>query len=230
MTTKLTLVSHLLCPYVQRAAIVLAEKGIAFDRIDIDLANKPDWFLKISPLGKTPVLLVDGQPIFESAVICEYLEETTPMPLHPRDPIARAQHRGWMEFGSAVLNAIAGLYAAPDNSQLAAKAADIAGKFSQLEAALTATADGPFFAGAHFSMVDAVFGPVFRYFDVLHAVEGLEFFANTPKLRAWRAALAARPSVHGAVRADYPQLLQQFLLARHSALSRRMAAAQTALP
>ena len=85
MTIKLTLVSHLLCPYVQRAAIVLAEKGIDFERINIDLANKPDWFLKISPLGKTPVLLVNGKPIFESAVICEYLEETTVNPLHPRD-------------------------------------------------------------------------------------------------------------------------------------------------
>lgn len=221
---KLTLVSHLLCPYVQRAAIVLAEKGILFERIDIDLANKPDWFLKISPLGKTPVLLVDGQPIFESAVICEYLEETTPNPLHPHDPLARAQHRGWMEFGSAVLNAIAGLYAAPDDAQLAAKAAEITAKFVQLEQALTATADGPFFAGARFSMVDAVFGPVLRYFDVLDTVDDFGFFTHTPKLLAWRAALAARPSVRGAVRGDYAALLHQFLLARRSALSRRMLA------
>ncbi len=224
MTAKLTLVSHLLCPYVQRAAIVLAEKGIVFERITIDLANKPDWFLKISPLGKTPVLLVDGQPIFESAVICEYLEETTPTPLHPHDPVARAQHRGWMEFGSAVLNAIAGLYAAPDDAQLAAKAEDVAAKFRQVEEALPASAEGPFFAGAHFSMVDAVFGPVFRYFDVLDAVEGLDFFATTPRLLAWRAALAGRRSVRGAVRADYPALLRHFLLARQSALSRRMVA------
>src|SRR5690606_1728085 len=72
----LVLVSHVLCPYVQRAAIVLAEKGIPFERRDIELANKPDWFLKISPLGKTPVLLVGGESIFESSVICEYLEET----------------------------------------------------------------------------------------------------------------------------------------------------------
>ena len=79
----LVLVSHVLCPYVQRAAIVLAEKGIPFERRDIDLANKPDWFLKISPLGKTPVLLVGGESIFESSVICEYLEETGLPRLHP---------------------------------------------------------------------------------------------------------------------------------------------------
>ncbi|QTN26426.1 glutathione S-transferase family protein [Rhodoferax sp. AJA081-3] len=219
---KLTLVSHLLCPYVQRAAIVLAEKGIAFERIDIDLANKPDWFLKISPLGKTPVLLVDGQAIFESAVICEYLEETTTSPLHPRNAITRAQHRGWMEFGSTVLNAIAGFYAAPDDKQLAAKSAEIAAKFQQVEDALTTTAKGPYFAGQQFSMVDAVFGPIFRYFDVLETIDDFGFFAHTPKVRAWRAALAQRPSVCKAVRADYPELLRDFLLARQSALSRRM--------
>ena len=53
--TKLKLISHKLCPYVQRAVIALSEKGVPFERIDIDLANKPDWFLKVSPLGKTPV-------------------------------------------------------------------------------------------------------------------------------------------------------------------------------
>ena len=72
-----------------------------FERIDIDLANKPDWFLKISPLGKTPVLVVGDKAIFESAVILEYLEETQPKPLHPADPLDRAEHRAWIEFGSA---------------------------------------------------------------------------------------------------------------------------------
>ncbi len=220
MAQKLVLVSHALCPYVQRAAIVLAEKNIGFDRVDIDLANKPDWFLAISPLGKTPVLLVDGLPIFESAVICEYLEDTTDEKLHPQQPLLRAQHRGWMEFGSALLNAIAGFYAAPDDRQLAAKAADIRSRFQQLEGVLST---GPYFAGAGFSMVDAVFAPVLRYFDVFESIEDLGFFAETPKVSAWRAALAARPSVRLAVRPDYADLLQTFLLKRQSALSARMA-------
>src|SRR4030095_7945549 len=96
----LTLISHKLCPYVQRAVIALTEKGVPFRRVDIDLANKPDWFTAISPLGKTPVLLVGNDAIFESAVILEYLEETQPNPLHPSDPLARAEHRAWMQFGS----------------------------------------------------------------------------------------------------------------------------------
>src|SRR5512135_650722 len=76
MTAPLKLISHKLCPYVQRAVIALTEKGVPFERIDIDLANKPDWFQKLSPLGRTPVLVVGDTAIFESAVILEYLEET----------------------------------------------------------------------------------------------------------------------------------------------------------
>src|ERR1700726_89092 len=102
MAAPLKLISHKLCPYVQRAVIALSEKGVPFERIDIDLSNKPDWFLKISPLGKTPVLLVGDHAIFESAVILEYLEETQIKPLHPADPLRRAEHRAWIEFGSAV--------------------------------------------------------------------------------------------------------------------------------
>src|ERR1700730_17999750 len=101
-STKLTLISHKLCPYVQRVAIALAEKSLTFTRVDIDLAAKPDWFLAISPLGKTPVLKVGDAAIFESAVILEYLDETQPGPLHPADPLTRAEHRAWIEFGSVV--------------------------------------------------------------------------------------------------------------------------------
>jgi glutathione S-transferase len=112
MAASLKLISHRPCPYVQRAVIALTEKGVAFERFDIDLASKPDWFLAISPLGKTPVLQVGATAIFESAVILEYLEETEAKPLHPADPLRRAEHRGWIEFGSSVLNDIAGFYAA----------------------------------------------------------------------------------------------------------------------
>ncbi len=106
--TKLTLVSHKLCPYVQRAVISLTEKSVPFERIDVDLSNKPEWFKAASPLGKTPVLLVGDTAIFESAVILEYLEDTQSPALHPADPVIRAEHRAWIEFGSAILNDIAG--------------------------------------------------------------------------------------------------------------------------
>src|SRR6201996_8245624 len=134
MAAPLTLISHKLCPYVQRAVIALAEKNVPFERIDIDLANKPDWFLKISPLGKTPVLAVGDRAIFESAVILEYLEETQAGPLHPADALVRAEHRSWIEFGSAVLNDIAGLYSAADEAAFKAKATQLEARFGRLEA------------------------------------------------------------------------------------------------
>ena len=149
----LTLISHTLCPYVQRAAIVLAEKGVAFERRDVDLANKPDWFKAVSPLGKTPVLLAGEDAIFESAVICEYLDDTLLPRLHPGDALRRAQHRAWMEFGSSVLNTIAAFYNAPDAAVLQKRREELAGRFAQLEAVLLAR--GPYFAGESFSMVDA---------------------------------------------------------------------------
>src|ERR1700675_1037271 len=133
MAAPLKLISHKLCPYVQRAVIALTEKGVAFERVDIDLANRPDWFLAISPLGKTPVLLVGDIPIFESAVILEYLEETQPNPLHPADPLRRAGHRAWIEFGSAVLNDMAGFYAAADEAAFRARTAQLEQRFARLE-------------------------------------------------------------------------------------------------
>jgi glutathione S-transferase len=220
----LTLISHELCPYVQRAAIVLAEKGALFTRRYVDLAAKPDWFLAISPLGKTPVLLVDNEPLFESAVICEYLDETVAPALHPCDALERARHRGWMEFGSAVLNTIAAFYNAPDAAALQARREELQAKFIQLEQVLP---DGSrYFGGDRFGIVDAVFGPVFRYFDVFEALGEESFFAATPKVRAWRRALARRESVQDAVSPQYPQLLRDFLLRRGSELSRRIAARQ----
>src|SRR5262245_29286051 len=113
MNTPL-LVSHHLCPYVQRAAISFAEKGAAFERVYVDLADKPGWFTAISPLGKVPLLKIDDAVIFESAVILEYLEDTIEPRLHPVDTLARADHRAWIEFGSAILNNIWHFYSAAD--------------------------------------------------------------------------------------------------------------------
>jgi glutathione S-transferase len=219
LSAGLVLVSHALCPYVQRAAIVLAEKGVPFERRDIDLAHKPGWFLAVSPLGKTPVLLVGDEAIFESAVICEYLEDTAGPRLHPADALLRAQHRAWMEFGSALLNQIAAFYGAADDAAVAERAEQIRARLVQLEGALQ---EGPYFAGNAFSIVDAVFGPVFRYFDVFDAIDDFGFWHGLPKVHRWREALAQRASVVAAVRADYPDLLRAFLLQRRSALSRRM--------
>jgi glutathione S-transferase len=204
----LTLVSYDLCPYVQRAAIALAEKGVGFRRVDVDLSNKPDWFRAISPLGKVPLLRVGDDVLFESAVIVEYLEETNPHPLHPHDPLERAKHRAWMEFGSSILADIWVLETTPDRTAFVAKRDVLNDKFKRIENTLTS---GPYFAGARFSLVDAVFAPVFRYFDTFERFVDLGLFEAVPKVAAWRAALAKRPSVIGAVVPDYSARLEAFL-------------------
>jgi glutathione S-transferase len=216
---KLTLISHDLCPYVQRAVIALTEKAVPFERVFIDLADKPDWFLAISPLGKVPLLRVDDDVIFESAVILEYLEETQPNPLYPADPLARARHRAMIEFGSAILSDIWGLEVAPARDVAVAKIEALRQKFARLERDL---GDGPWFAGKEFGLVDAVFGPVFRYFDLFDRILDHGVFAATPKVNAWRAALAARPSIRAAVVPDYLERLKRFIAKQNGYLAERL--------
>jgi glutathione S-transferase len=212
--TNLTLISHHLCPYVQRAAIALAEKGVPFTRRYVDLAAKPDWFLAISPLGKVPLLIVkqdDGTDavLFESAVICEYLEETQPgAALHPADPLTRARHRGWIEFGSSILSDLWGFETAKDAEIHEKKRKALIEKFGHCEAEL---GDGPYFAGVAFSLVDAVFAPIFRYFDVFDTIAPTGVFDGFPNVTAWRNALATRQSVREAITDDYGDRLKVFL-------------------
>src|SRR5215470_3985236 len=162
MAAALKLISHKLCPYVQRAVIALNEKCIPFERIDIDLANKPDWFLKISPLGKVPVLRVetdDGEvALFESNVICEYIEDTQGgAKLHPQDPLQRAQHRAWMEFGSTILSELWGLETTDDPAVFETNRKVVDEWFARAE-----MLDGtrPLFPCHHVRLVDAVYSAI----------------------------------------------------------------------
>lgn len=223
MSDPLRLVSFDLCPYVQRAAIVLAEKDIPFTRIDIDLSHKPDWFRALSPLGKVPLLLVGDQVLFESAVIVEYLEETHTPALHPADPLTKARHRAWMEFGSSILADIWTVETTADTHAFNGKCQILRDKFARIEAHLAARpASGPWFAGEAFSIVDAVFAPVFRYFDVFDQIADLGLFTDLPWVQQWRMALSGRPSVQVAVVPDYPERLRAFLLRQGGIMARRM--------
>lgn len=213
---KLELVSHHLCPYVQRAVITLLEKDIPHERTYIDLLDKPDWFHRISPLGKVPLLKVDEEVLFESAVICEYLNEITPGSLHPTDPLQKAKHRSWIEFGSNILNSIAGFYNAPNQESFEQKRDELSSKFLWIEQSL---GDGGYFAGETFSLVDGVYGAIFRYFDVLDTIREFGVFTDTPKVKNWRQLLQTRPSIQYAVNEDYAQRLLMFLKQRNSYLS-----------
>ncbi len=214
------LVSNHLCPYTQRAVIQLAEKGLTCERGYIDLAEKPEWFLQVSPLGKVPLLRVDGKFIFETVVICEYIEEVEPaVPLHPAEPRERARHRSWGEFASAIIPDIYTFYTAPDAAAFERQCRNLQARFRWLERQL---GDGPYFAGARFHLVDAAFAPIFRLFDTFDRIGNFGVFTGLQRVPAYRVALADRPSVRQAVVSDYAQIFWRYLSTRNSHLSRLM--------
>lgn len=204
--TNLTLISHPLCPFVQRAAIVLLEKGVAFDRINVDLSAKPDWFLALSPTGKVPLLKVrqdnsEDAILFESAVICEYIDETHEgTPMYPLDAVSRARHRAWIEFAAQTYAEGWQFLHARDAATADSKRASFRERLSKLESEIGA---GPFFSGGTFGMVDATYAPLFRYFGIVDALVAQQVFEGLPRVSAWRAALAEHPGVKAAVVDDY---------------------------
>ena len=220
---QLHLVAFKLCPYVQRSVITLEEKGIPYQRTDIDLDHKPDWFKKLSPTGKVPLLILkpNGQQevLFESAVICEYLDEITPGSLLQQPPLGRAQDRSWIEFSTLILNHIGKLYNAKDKTEFDQIQAILAEQFSRLDKKIAQQAQAAYFNGENFSLVDAAFAPVFRYFEVFEQYVKFSCFKKLAALQNWRKLLADRPSVKEAVREDYHQELVKFVIKKESYLA-----------
>ena len=209
------LISYALCPYAQRVSIALDEKSTPFERINIDLANKPDWFKALSPHGKVPVLKQGDAVLFESVAILEYLEDTAAPPLYPANAVARAHARAWIAFGGAVLDCIGRFYSARDAATFEAAKGGLRQQFEKLEQAATSAGWG---MEMPFSLLDVVYAPVFRYFDLFDRLKDHGILAELPGLQAWRHKLAARPSVQRAVAPDYVAALEDFLVRRGSYL------------
>jgi glutathione S-transferase len=208
------LVSFKLCPFVQRSRITLLEKGVPYDIEYIDLAAKPPWFLEISPLGRVPLLVVDGDVVlFESAVINEYLDETTPGPrLHPEDPLRRAHNRMWIELGSTLLSDQYRMQLAPTEDDARRELAAFHDKLGRLEAELRKTAQGPWWNGAVFSLVDTSIAPLLqRARWMADAVPDFDPVEGHPLVRAWQLALLDRDSVRRSTVEDIVELYLAFV-------------------
>lgn len=210
MSEKPELISFKLCPYVQRAVILLNEKGVAYDVTYIDLKNKPDWFLRLSPLGKVPVLRVGEAVLFESAVICEYLDEVYPPSLHPADPLRRAVNRGWIEFSSEFFVDLYRLAMTGDAEEFAQSCRTARAKLERLEAQLGA---GPFFNDPQFALVDAAIAPAFMRLSLLEAMRPLGLLDGLPKVQRWSEALLGRDSVSTSVVPEFPDLFRKYIVA-----------------
>ena len=206
---RLELVSFALCPFVQRAVIALREKGVPYDLTFIDLEDPPDWFHTISPFGKVPLLRVGEAVLFESAIINEYLDEVYPPRLHPADPLERARHRGWIEFGSTLLVDLYELLTANTEGRYRDKLDGLRHKLGRLDPELDG--EGPFFAGADFSLVDAACAPFFMRHAIIQWLRPELAELLPERTRRWSHALLARPSVVSSVVEDFhPRFLEHY--------------------
>ena len=204
------LISSVTCPWVQRAVIILSAKKVPFDVTYINLRDKPDWFLKISPHGKVPVLKVidaDGQetPLFESNAIGEYLEETAQPPLHPADPIKRARNRAWTDFLPTFTATINAVNYCPSNEDLPAALDAARVNLAKLETELASHTDGPYFNGPDLSLVDAAYGPFFQRHNLCDQDLQTGLLNEFPHVKAWSDALLANETITGAVADKFPE-------------------------
>jgi glutathione S-transferase len=170
------------CPYAARVRIVLAEKDLPYDAVEIDLDDRPAWLYDKNPLGRVPVYEEDeGLVLPESRVIMEYLEERFPEPaLWPPDPAERALGRLWLErFDDRLGDAYYAVRRGEPRDVLDAKLAE-------LERALEAR---PYLSGREYGLADAGYVPW-----ILRAIERFEVDLR-PALADWLERLCARPAI-----------------------------------
>jgi glutathione S-transferase len=172
------------CPFCARVRIVLAEKGLSYETVEIDLTDRPAWLYDLNPLGKVPVLDEDGWILPESAVIAEYLDERYPEPpLWPEDPGERAAGR-LLVFR---FDDLSQPYYALRRGEEAARQ-----RFEDQLAALDSVLAGtPWLSGRAFGLADVAFLPwLLRTRDLL----GIEL-APWQAVDDWLARACERPSV-----------------------------------
>ena len=172
------------CPYCARVRIVLAEKGVELEVVEIDLSDRPAWLYEKNPAGRVPVLEEDGHPLPESAVIMEFLEERYPEPaLLPADPADRAAVRLLVFRDDELTGPYYALRRGEDGAEERFDAV--------LERFDSALAARPYLGGAEYGLADIAFVPWFlRARDVLGA--DLDRF---PALADWLARLEERPAI-----------------------------------
>jgi len=196
--SNLELVSYAACPFAQRTRMVLIEKGLDFTLREVDLSNKPAWFDEISPYGKVPVLRHNGQTIYESAVINEYLDEAFPEPpLMPASVFERAEARIWMHYCDAYYlpasSRLSATHQEPDKKAEAVEKLEQAFLFLENEG-LRRLSDGPFWFGKEVTLVDTHYSPFLERFAAYDEIFGVRLPAACTRLRAWLDAMAARES------------------------------------
>lgn len=197
--SEIKLYSARACPFAHRTRLVLAEKRLEFELIEIDLANKPAWYRDVSLHGKVPAIEHAGQRIVESAVINEYIDEVFPTPaLLPKAPAQRALARIWIDFANTRFAPAftKGLWAGSPSDRDAGKAElGAALELVEREALAKLSSGGPYFFGAEPTLVDFTFYPWFERLRAFEQHTGFEVPRSLERVhRFWRAT-SARESV-----------------------------------
>jgi glutathione S-transferase len=227
--TKYLLVSFETCPWVQRAAIVLREKKIAFEFRHITPDNRPDWFLAISPHKKVPVLRIDDSvSLFESNAIAEFLDETIAPRLHPENPVARAVNRAWTDYLPTFAETVTGGAYAETEADYVKAVAKIPVALDRIEKALEKQGAGPYFNGEKYSLVDAAYAPFLQRYYFLDRIKRIGEIEKFPRLVAWAEALLARPSTHSFPPAELEAKYRANLRRRGNYLARLIEPAEQA--
>lgn len=174
-------------------------KNVEFEVTYIDLRNKPDWFLEISPHGKVPVLKVDEEPLFESNAIVEFLDEVVAPRLHPEDPITRARHRAWTDFVPTFASGLS-VYYGKTAQDVEERLPTARARLDKLTEALrNDAAPGAFFGGDEICLVDAAYAPFLQRFLIVDKWLATGLIDEYPEVRAWADALAGDPRVETSV-------------------------------
>ncbi len=188
------------CPYARRTRIVLHEKGIDFETHEVDLANKSEEFLGVSPTGKVPVIVVDGESIYESNVVNQYLDEVTDEPrLMPEDPRLRAHARIWMAFADT--DFFPAVFAASVGRERGFSEARISEAFEKLESTLRkleARLEDRDYLADGFSLADVAYAGNFVRLRELEE-RGEVSFEDYPNVANWVERLESRSSYEAAV-------------------------------
>ncbi len=211
---KPKLVSFKLCPFVQRAVIALNLKEVDYEIEYIDLEQPPEWFLKISPLKKVPLLRIGGDVIFESVVILEYLDEAYPSPhLHPTDLVKKAKNRSWIEFGGSCMMDSYLMGISDNKAGFQRSLNELNEKFDQLEQVIT----GPYFNGQELSMVDVSYAPLMQRISFVDELKPIIFDSKRhPRINAWKDRLLNLDVVKTSTVLDIKPLYQAMLKKRNS--------------
>jgi glutathione S-transferase len=182
-------------------------KKVEFEVTYVNLREKPDWFLAISPHGKVPVLKVDDEVLFESNAIAEFLDEMVAPRLHPADPIKRARNRAWTDFAPDFSKALNAIGYAKTKEEVAEGVANAPKVLARLERALATERgnDGPYFNGDTLCLVDAAYAPFLQRFGLAEELLQTGLLKDFPLVQAWSDALMANETVTGAVYANFQQ-------------------------